>query len=60
MFFSQKFSGCYNRGLWNIYKELVIVGSKGKIILSADQKLVKFINIDMKNYKNFLLIKENN
>ena len=34
-------------------RELVIVGSKGKIILSADQKLVKFINIDMKNYKKF-------
>ena len=34
-------------------RELVIVGSKGKIILSSDQKIVKFINTDMLKYKSF-------
>ncbi len=34
-------------------RELIIVGNKGKIILSADQKLIKFINTGMKKYKSF-------
>lgn len=34
-------------------RELVIVGSKGKIILSSDQKVIKFINTNMKKYKSF-------
>jgi hypothetical protein len=32
-------------------RELIIVGSRGKIILSADQKIVKFINTNMKKFK---------
>ncbi len=34
-------------------RELKIIGSKGKIILSYDQKLLKYKNINMKNYKIF-------
>jgi len=34
-------------------RELLIVGSRGKIILSADQKVIKFINTDMKKYKSY-------
>ena len=38
-------------------RELVIVGSKGKIILSSDQKVLKFINVDMKKFKSFSINK---
>ena len=34
-------------------RELIIVGSRGKIILSSDQKIIKFINTNMKKYKIF-------
>jgi predicted dehydrogenase len=34
-------------------RELIIVGSKGKIILSFDQKCIKFKNINMKEFKIF-------
>ena len=34
-------------------RELKIIGSKGKIILSYDQKLLKYKNTNMKNYKIF-------
>ena len=34
-------------------RELTIIGSKGKIILSADQKVVKFINTSKKKFTSF-------
>ncbi len=34
-------------------RELTILGSKGKIILSTDQQLFKYTNLKSKNYKSF-------
>tara|TARA_B100001057_G_scaffold483108_1_gene559415 strand:+ start:1810 stop:2784 length:975 start_codon:yes stop_codon:yes gene_type:complete len=38
-------------------RELIIIGKKGKIIMSADQGVIKYINSNMKKYKSFQINK---